>query len=63
MNATERQAIERIWKQARPTDITVEAISTISGKDGLRKAINSVEATAAKHQKTGCDLLLIVVKR
>ena len=63
MNATEKRAIEQVWRQARPTDISVEAISSIGGTNSLREAIKSVEATAAKHQKSGSEVLLIAVKR
>lgn len=63
MNATEKRAIEKAWRQARPTDITVEAVSSIGGKEGLREAIRSVEATAAKHQRSGREVLLISIRR
>ena len=63
MNATEKRAIEQALRKARPTDVTVEAISTISGKDGLRKAIKSVETAAAQHQRSGDEVLIISVKR
>jgi len=63
MNANEKMALERGIRQARPADIAVEAVSSVSGSNGIRAAIKELEASAARFQKAGSEVLLIAIKR
>jgi hypothetical protein len=63
MNAYEKMALERGIRQARPGDIAVEAVSSLGGSNGIREAIKQIEATAARFQKGGNEVLLIAIKR
>lgn len=63
MNANEKQAVERALKQARPTDVVFESVSSVSGSSGVRKAMKTVEASVTQHQKTGREMLLLVIRK
>ena len=63
MNASEKMALERGVRQARPGDIAVEAVSSVGGTNGIRAALKELEANATRFQKSGSEVLLIAVKR
>ena len=63
MNATEKQALERVLKQTNPGDISTVAISSVADTNGIRAAMRQLEAIATRSQKSGSEVLLIAVKR
>ena len=63
MHATEKQALERVLKQTNPGEISTVAISSVADTNGIRSAMRQLEAIATRAQKSGSEVLLVVLKR
>ena len=63
MNATEKQALERVMRQAHPGDISTVPISSVTDTNGIRAAMRQLEAIATRSQKSGSEVLLVAIKR
>jgi hypothetical protein len=62
MNATEKQALERALRNARPADVSAIPISSAADTNGIKVAIRQLEGIATRSQKGGSEVLLVVVR-
>ena len=63
MNTGEKMTVDRAIRFAKPADLIVEAVSSVGGTKAISDAIKAIEASAARFQKSGSEVLLIAVRR